>query len=94
VADHHPDAAEAIDQWLVCGADPHTDLVTDLLDYLSCAGLAVVKVGEAPPWMEQLRNSGGLYGHLHSKESLWWLFPFSELANGCRPLYVVKEQDR
>lgn len=52
---HHPDAAEVLevrypsDGKRCCEA---FDLPSDILDTLASAGLAVVRVGDVPPWME------------------------------------------
>jgi hypothetical protein len=94
MTDHHPDAETVLAEANLAShihdsaewgrsVVMHTneEAVQRALDALSAAGLAVVRVGDVPPWMERATYSDGepvsLYDPGHPSG---------------RPLYVIKEQ--
>jgi hypothetical protein len=97
MADHHPDAAEVLAEF-ISGRDPDFwypgSKAADLLNALAAAGLAVVKVGEVPPWMVEWDKDWFHSKTVIDRESGHFV------ADGYRPeariqrLYVIKEQDR
>jgi hypothetical protein len=62
MSEHHPDAAGVM-EWVCDGDDVAPAVieghVSDLLAALTAAGLAVVRVGDVPPWMKPAIYSNG-----------------------------------
>lgn len=87
-ADHHPDAADVLERAL--GYRYHFALTA-----LSAAGLAVVPVGEPPPWMEQPTYQAG---SMVVPDVLWlcsdgeprWYSAGLLPSDGARPLYILR----
>ena len=75
MSDHHPDAKAVLTTAAQNIAyEGHHVTTGDLLDALSAAGLAVVKVGDVPPWMDP--------GNCFDCGCAW--------HDNDRPLYVVR----
>jgi hypothetical protein len=106
MTDNHPDAETVLAVWhrreggVWCGeckgltwpdGDDAAELANDALAALSAAGLAVVRVGDVPPWME----FAGAYDDpdqvrvRYEDEACDHDF---EECSVCRPLYVLKDQ--
>jgi hypothetical protein len=86
MTDHHPDArsviANSVTNMAYQGYHANAD---DLLDALTAAGLAVVRVGDVPPWMEPAECD-------YANDTMWPCpDPCFAVAGDRRKRYVVKD---
>ena len=103
MTDHHPDAETVLAMSRAqTGRRPTPDAIdrrgaAAALDALTAAGLAVVRVGDVPPWMERLaptfpETECGQFGWFcREDDSIFWADDHDGIGEIAERLYVVMD---